>query len=35
MKAKLFQDFSKLGPLIGLIVMVLFLSVLSEDFFYN
>ncbi|MFD2762095.1 ABC transporter permease subunit [Lentibacillus juripiscarius] len=33
MKAKLFQDFSKLGPLIGLIVMVLFLSVLSEDFF--
>ncbi|TRM10403.1 ribose ABC transporter permease [Lentibacillus cibarius] len=33
MKAKLFQNFSKLGPLIGLIVMVIFLSALSEDFF--
>lgn len=33
LKDKLFNDFSKLGPLIGLILMVIFLGFMSDDFF--
>ncbi len=32
-KANLFKDFSKLGPLIGLIIMVIFLGFMSDAFF--
>ncbi|SFE21205.1 ribose ABC transporter membrane protein [Lentibacillus persicus] len=32
-KESLFKDFSKLGPLIGLIIMVIFLGFMSDSFF--
>lgn len=32
-KEKIFNDFSKLGPLIGLIIMVIFLGFMSDAFF--
>ncbi|SFB12205.1 ribose transport system permease protein [Lentibacillus halodurans] len=33
LQQKFFHDFSKLGPLIGLILMVIFLGFMSDDFF--